>query len=1214
MHPAHVMEPHGQIIVLGMHRSGTSAVTGLLERSGAWFGAADEATEANEENPRGFWERRDVRAVCDALLAGGGFDWWRVADIDLFAIDPTVVAEQRQAFAGIVERLDEHRPWVVKEPRLCLLLPLLRPVLTDPVVVHVTRDPLEVAQSIHARSGFPVQAGLALWERYVVAARAATTDLPSVQVRHHDLMTDPVAETARLVAALTDLGVEGLVAPDAEAVHELISPDLHRQRPRSAADERLTARQAELAEQADRDITLVLPDQDLSAGAREALEVLADDQDRRAELSDLERRARIEKLRTDAVETRLANTDRSFQELRQRAARPLPLIVASRAKKLLSRSPLRDTAEAVARKVVAGPYDAGDDDAGPLSVRVVGPEPSRTPGRSKVAVLAWDVGHNPLGRAMVLAQILQRRYDVEIWGAQFPRYGTEVWEPLRDTDIPIRVFDGRRLPAHLQAMEEVASMIEADAVWVSKPRLPSFLLGALAKQDHGLPLVLDVDDRELSFFAEDTGLGTAQLLSRRGQPGLVEPFERDWTRACDPAIGAADHVTVSNPALAELYGGTLVPHSRDEHLFDPARYDRDETREALGFGPDDRLLLFGGTPRAHKGVIDVLRALDRLGDERYRLLVFGSQQLDEMRNQIGPLGRWALALPPQPFSDLARTVHAADLACVLQDPTHPVSAHQLPAKITDALAMEVPCLLTPTPPVAGLVEAGVVHVHDPDAALHEDIAAVFDDPVATRERTRRGRDLFLRELSHAALAERVAPIFDGLIADPPPVAPRLAELVDTTRRVVAAPRVRTEATPVAAARPARTPFASRRRLAAGGDFDVLVVWKQNDTGLYGRRQEMFLAHLARLDRVGRILHLDEPAAPERLAKLYLRGAGTNADHSSLIASGTLARVAHRRDEGKVVQRTFLHGGTVSGRLGLPSRSEYPAYVARQLERTGVGHDRPLVLWAYPSNLDLPAVIDTVGPDLVVTDLVDDNRTWTRPGSAAHDQIERNYADVLARSEVVIANCDPVAEMMQPLTDRPIAVVPNGLELPSPGGRGARPSELDGLVGPVLGYVGNLSSRIDIDLLEQIARARPQWNIVLVGSAHLDRTIFRLEYLQNVHFLGVKPYAEARRIVAHLDVGLIPHLDNDMTRAMNPLKAFVYAAAGVPVVSTPIANLADLGDLVTVASGRTEWIAAIEAALARGRSTPDVEALRPHSWDTRVDQVLDLIDATADEQP
>ncbi|MBK6855810.1 MAG: hypothetical protein IPG97_04435 [Microthrixaceae bacterium] len=67
-----------QLVILGMHRSGTSGVTRLLNMAGAYFGPPGIATDANEENPKGFWERRDVRALCDGLLQGAGFDWFRL--------------------------------------------------------------------------------------------------------------------------------------------------------------------------------------------------------------------------------------------------------------------------------------------------------------------------------------------------------------------------------------------------------------------------------------------------------------------------------------------------------------------------------------------------------------------------------------------------------------------------------------------------------------------------------------------------------------------------------------------------------------------------------------------------------------------------------------------------------------------------------------------------------------------------------------------------------------------------------------------------------------------------------------------------------------------------------------------------------------------------------------------------------------------------------
>jgi len=81
-----------QFVVLGMHRSGTSGVTRLLNLAGAHFGPEGIATEANEENPRGFWERRDVRAVCDGLLHGAGFDWWKLVGFDAAALPAEVVA------------------------------------------------------------------------------------------------------------------------------------------------------------------------------------------------------------------------------------------------------------------------------------------------------------------------------------------------------------------------------------------------------------------------------------------------------------------------------------------------------------------------------------------------------------------------------------------------------------------------------------------------------------------------------------------------------------------------------------------------------------------------------------------------------------------------------------------------------------------------------------------------------------------------------------------------------------------------------------------------------------------------------------------------------------------------------------------------------------------------------------------------------------------
>jgi glycosyltransferase involved in cell wall biosynthesis len=603
----------------------------------------------------------------------------------------------------------------------------------------------------------------------------------------------------------------------------------------------------------------------------------------------------------------------------------------------------------------------------------------------------------------------------------------------------------------------------------------------------------------------------------------------------------------------------------------------------------------------------VLEALDRLDDPRYKLAVFGAGALGELREQVRDLERWVLPLPYQPFSELPSIVAAADLACVLQDPTHEVSQYQTPARVVDALAMGVPCLVSATPPLRPLVEAGVVEVQEEHQLLHERITAVFADPEASAERAARGRELFLREYSAEAVGARVKPRVEELIADTPALPRALAELVSAPRRLVVPRANGSRAESERRSQPARARGSRRWRAAPGELYDLVVFWKQNDTSLYGRRQDMFLKYLQRSGRFATIVHFDNPISPGGLIRTYASSSGV-ADQRHLVVQQTLKRLLHAADCDGVVHRTFLYGSKRPARTLLPKRSEYRDYVASVLAKQGVGKHLT-VFWVYPPNEEFPDLADSLSPDLVVTDVVDDSRTWYRPGSHHYTRVERNLSDILDRTDVVLANCAPVAQHVARFS-ADVHVVPNACELPDRVARGTPPPELRSMDRPVIGYVGNMSDRIDIDLLDDIARARPAWQFVFVGSAHLDQSILRLDRHPNVHFVGVKPYDEARQFIRHFDVALIPHLDNDMTRAMNPLKAFVYCAEGVPVVSTPIANLEELGDLISIAKGADDFIDAIEDALAEGRRALDVELLEPHTWQRRVDDVLELLDEAA----
>ena len=219
------------LFVLGMHRSGTSAITGALRHCGVWVGEETELTDANVENPLGFWERRDMRDLCDQMLHSAGADWWKIANFDPNAIPRVTLAEQRRKFEKIVSELDKYEAWVVKEPRLCLLLPVLRHYVRNPVCIHIYRNPLEVARSLRTRNGFSISAGLALWEVYNLHALNASEGLPRISLSYESLMLHPVDTLNALVKELGWTCEQSYpIKPDSGVIERFIDLGLYHQR------------------------------------------------------------------------------------------------------------------------------------------------------------------------------------------------------------------------------------------------------------------------------------------------------------------------------------------------------------------------------------------------------------------------------------------------------------------------------------------------------------------------------------------------------------------------------------------------------------------------------------------------------------------------------------------------------------------------------------------------------------------------------------------------------------------------------------------------------------------------------------------------------------------------------------------------------------------------------------------------------------------------
>ena len=334
--------------------------------------------------------------------------------------------------------------------------------------------------------------------------------------------------------------------------------------------------------------------------------------------------------------------------------------------------------------------------------------------QTKVSVIAWDLGHNPLGRAYLLADVLRANYDVELIGANFPRFGNKIWEPLRiGSRVTIKNFVGGNFPEHFKRMEDIAEQIEGDIIYVSKPRLPSLELAILAKMCRNRPIILDIDDYELGFFENRRSLTLETVKTNSRKLDFDCPHDELWTRYSESLIPLFEQVTVSNEELQKKYGGMVLPHIRSEVDFEPSSYPRDAIREKLGFSPEDKVILFAGTPRMHKGFVRVATALKKLNRTDSKLLIVGSSADSESRRYINNIDpEYVKVIPNVPFCDLPSYLCVGDLICLLQDKRKVTSHFQMPAKFTDGLSMAIPMLATNVPPLVNLANDGLVELLD----------------------------------------------------------------------------------------------------------------------------------------------------------------------------------------------------------------------------------------------------------------------------------------------------------------------------------------------------------------------------------------------------------------------------------------------------------------------------------------------------------------------
>ena len=226
--------PRG-ILVLGMHRSGTSAATRLVNAMGPALCDPGDMVRG-PWNPSGHWESRSLMHLNDNLLRQMGRTWWYPPPAgesypplpgDTYAAVADAVttrpAQARRAF----RRVHHGVPWVWKDPRTSVLVPFWRAALGPRLAaVVVFRNPLDVAVSLGRRHGVSVSFGVALWERYNRLLLTHAAGLPVLVTRYDDLVADPAGWSQSTKEFLAGVGTKLRGSVDSALSAGFVDPGL----------------------------------------------------------------------------------------------------------------------------------------------------------------------------------------------------------------------------------------------------------------------------------------------------------------------------------------------------------------------------------------------------------------------------------------------------------------------------------------------------------------------------------------------------------------------------------------------------------------------------------------------------------------------------------------------------------------------------------------------------------------------------------------------------------------------------------------------------------------------------------------------------------------------------------------------------------------------------------------------------------------------------
>ena len=330
----------------------------------------------------------------------------------------------------------------------------------------------------------------------------------------------------------------------------------------------------------------------------------------------------------------------------------------------------------------------------------------------KISILSHNLSSNASMRALRIALMAQRFATVEVIG---PVEKRGPWPALPD-GIHLHTVRKRRFPNFFDSLQSLIECATGDVLIAIRPQLASLGVALLAATLRPRPVVLDFDDLD-SALAPRNAWSQHPTMADLSRPGSAI-----YTTLLERAAPAADLRTASSRPLASRFNALHLPHGATK--VDSASFPRALARKRLGLPDDEWLVVFPGTPHAHKGVEFLLQATKGIG-ARVVVTCRPTDLLDISSPHL-------IRMPLIPFDQVPWLFAAADVVAIPQLDV-PAAHYQMPMKLYDAMAMGCAIVSTRVSDIEETVgDAAVVVPPGDESSLRSAIVDLMADPAAAR--------------------------------------------------------------------------------------------------------------------------------------------------------------------------------------------------------------------------------------------------------------------------------------------------------------------------------------------------------------------------------------------------------------------------------------------------------------------------------------------------